>query len=236
MIPRIARTTHNQYLGWVKQLNLHHQVPAEVAAKLAGLQKSTDFVEVFPMPGNVRVEPDAKTTTGAPRISFTLSHETDPDCSAQLLIPTAKAACDAAPAGSFLVNFLLPPDKAEQDAKKILKRFKAMAKSVFEVLESRPFACLTGTKSKPFRKPTAHDLDHRGFRLFSSPAPDALFTRIGKILEATNAILALTQNLETTDADFARAEEKMLQLKAGNPLLEDAKQYRPVTTFVDLRV
>lgn len=96
--------------------------------------------------------------------------------SVQLIAATTQS--EEIPAGSGLINCLLPPTDDLQAAETHFKRCQALMGRIFDKLQAHSFACITGhTHSDP-----PHYLYSRGFRFFLGPDPGKLYSTISATL------------------------------------------------------
>jgi hypothetical protein len=234
MIARLRITNSHPRLAWLNSAKLPSLVPQHVAQQLAAIKTMPQAQDFVRSAGLNVVSETERLSRSATSVTLTQPFEPiDTYHGPQIVLP--KIDCPDVPAGTALMNCLLPEIENTFVAERIFRVYQHMVLAFCDKLESRPMACLTGHKiSDP-----KHDLYLRGFRFFFSPDPNQPFDRLSKILQAfygmtlpsNDAAARRRSVLEYQDLKFCM----MAEGKVGHSLLDDVKFYSADTTLVDLR-
>ncbi len=204
-------------------------VPAHVANELSQID-SPEAAGVFLTSAGLE-EPKDTDRSSNTAYTVTMSDCSDQYFGIQVVFP--KIHCDLIPAGSLLVNCLIP-DVNIFEAERILGLFIRKIEAISNKLEASPFACITGNKTGG----PLNALHLRGFRFFFSPDPDPLFKRIKDGLDAM-AQLGSPPAGTTRMALADRVQNlKFCESASGiiaHSILEDIKTYNARTNLVDMR-
>ncbi|MFC1568540.1 hypothetical protein ACFL37_02440 [Candidatus Margulisiibacteriota bacterium] len=226
-------TNSHPRLTWLKSTGLPRLVPQHVVQQLTKI-KTMDEAQAFVSGAGLRVVSETE------RLSQTANSVTvmppfgeEEYHGPQIILP--KIICREVPAGTALMNCLLPVSKDRTMAELVFRSYQTMVLAFCQRMEALPLACITGHKTET----PEHDLSLRGFRFFFGSDPDQPFQRINRILQAFYT-MTLPGN-DKADKRQAAAEYQNLKFcdfkdrQVGHSLLDDVKFYSTGTTLVDLR-
>jgi len=199
--------------------NRPNRVPANTAETLSQLDSEEKVLEFMNKAGLNILEIDQLSEgfllkIGLPAEIQELIGEKEDYYCPQIKIPTF-ASTDM-PFGTVLINCLVPPKENSGEARKIFSAQLEIVDRLADALGANPSCLYTGIKGNIKTQP--HELHNRGFRLFFTPQPNQLQTRI-------NGILDLYQTNPTNKAERRALYSQKINARYCNdrlhPVLED---------------